>query len=90
MNGITVAGYGQALDAVYRAIQASDLAAPPVLLGPETTGFLGGVVQRYMAGLDVAQVGGIAHHLYGTTEDNPAPDWFNGGMSAVGAAAAGV
>ena len=90
MNGIAVAGYGQALDAVYRAIQASDLATRPVLLGPETTGFLGGVVERYMAGLDLEQLGGIAHHLYGSTADNPAPDWFNGSMSTVGAAAAGV
>ena len=90
MNGIAVAGYGQALDAVYRAIAASDLATRPVLLGPETTGFLGGVVERYMAGLDLEQLGGIAHHLYGSTADNPAPDWFNGSMSTVGAAAAGV
>jgi glucuronoarabinoxylan endo-1,4-beta-xylanase len=90
MNGITVAGYGQALDAVYRAIQASDLATRPVLLGPETTGFLGGVVERYMAGVDLSQLGGIAHHLYGSTEDNPAPDWFNGSMSTVGAHAAAV
>ena len=90
MNGIAVAGYGQALDAVYRAIQASDLATRPVLLGPETTGFLGGVVERYMAGLDLEQLGGIAHHLYGSTADNPAPDWFNGSMSTVGAAAASV
>ena len=73
MEGITVAGYGQALDAVYHAIRSSDLASPPVLLGPETTGFLGDVVQRYMAGLDREQLGGIAHHLYGSTADNPTP-----------------
>ena len=90
MEGITVAGYGQALDAVYHAIQSSDLASPPVLLGPETTGFLGDVVQRYMAGLDLGQLGGIAHHLYGSTADNPNPDWFDGSMSAVGAAATAV
>jgi glucuronoarabinoxylan endo-1,4-beta-xylanase len=90
MNGITVAGYGQALDAVSHAIQSSDLARPPVLLGPETTGFLDGVVQKYMGGIDLGQIGGIAHHLYGSTEDNPSPDWFSGSMSAVGAAAAKV
>ena len=90
MEGITVAGYGQALDAVYHAIQSSDLARPPVLLGPETTGFLGDVVQRYMAGLDLEQLGGIAHHLYGSTAANPNPDWFDGSMSAVGAAATAV
>lgn len=90
IEGIPVAGYGQALNAVYHAIQSSDLASPPVLLGPETTGFLGGVVQRYTDGVDLAQLGGIAHHLYGSTEDNPNPDWFNGSMRAVGAAATEV
>lgn len=90
MNGITVAGYAQALDAVSGAIESSDLASRPVLLGPETTGFRDDVVQRYMAGLDLQRLGGIAHHLYGSTEDNPNPDWFNSSMSAVGAAAAMV
>jgi glucuronoarabinoxylan endo-1,4-beta-xylanase len=87
MEGIQVAGYGQALDAVSSAIQSSDLASPPVLLGPETTGFVNDVVQRYMGGLDLGKLGGIAHHLYGSTEDNPSPDWFNGSMAAVGRAA---
>ena len=88
MEGITVAGYGQALDAVYGAIQASTLASRPVLVGPETTGFLDNVVQKYLAGLNLAELGGIAHHLYGSTEDNPNPDWFNDSMGSVGKAAA--
>jgi glucuronoarabinoxylan endo-1,4-beta-xylanase len=88
MNGITVAGYAQALNAVSGAIQSSNLASRPVLLGPETTGFRDNVVQRYLASLDLQQLGGIAHHLYGSTEDNPNPDWFNGGLSAIGGAAA--
>jgi len=90
--GIPGAGYGQALDAVYNAIQAAGLASPPLLLGPETTGFANGVVQRYMNGLDAAQLGGVAHHLYGSTGDNPAPDSFDGAMGEVArtGAAAGL
>ena len=87
LEGITTAGYGQALEAVYNAIGASTLASPPIIVGPETTGFRDNIVQKYLAGLNLAQLGGIAHHLYGTTEDNPNPDWFNGSMSSVGKAA---
>jgi glucuronoarabinoxylan endo-1,4-beta-xylanase len=92
LEGIATAGYGQAVDAVYNAIAASSLATRPIIVGPETTGFRDNVVQKYLSGLDLAQLGGIAHHLYGTTEDNPNPDWFNGSMSSVGksAAAAGL
>jgi glucuronoarabinoxylan endo-1,4-beta-xylanase len=92
MEGIPVAGYGQALDAVYGAIQASTLASRPTIVGPETTGFQDNVVQKYLAGLNLAELGGIAHHLYGSTENNPNPDWFNGAMNSVGktAAAAGL
>lgn len=78
--GIATAGYGQALDAVSGAIQAASLASPPVLLGPETTGFKGNIVQQYLNGLDPSELGGIAHHLYGNTGDNPAPDTFNASM----------
>jgi glucuronoarabinoxylan endo-1,4-beta-xylanase len=88
MEGIATAGYGQALDAVYNAIATSSLASRPAIVGPETTGFRDNVVQKYLNGLDLSQLGGIAHHLYGTTEDNPNPDWFNGSMSSVGKAAA--
>ena len=78
--GIAAAGYGQALDAVSGAIGAATLAAPPVLLGPETTGFSGNVVQQYLDGLDPSKLGGIAHHLYGIPGDNPGPDAFNGSL----------
>jgi glucuronoarabinoxylan endo-1,4-beta-xylanase len=81
--GISAAGYGQALDAVYGAIQAADLASPPVLLGPETTGFRDNIVQKYMNGLNAAELGGVAHHMYGATGDNPAPDTFDGAMGDV-------
>ena len=82
--GIAAAGYGQALDAVSGAIQAATLASPPVLLGPETTGFKGNIVQQYLNGLDPSKLGGIAHHLYGNTGDNPAPDTFNASMADIG------
>ncbi len=78
--GIAAAGYGQALDAVGSAIQAATLASPPVLLGPETTGFQGNIVQQYLNGLDPSKLGGIAHHLYGNIGDNPAPDTFDASM----------
>ena len=78
--GVPAAGYGQALDAVSGAIQAASLASPPVLLGPETTGYSGNIVQQYLNGLDPSKLGGIAHHLYGSTEDNPGPDTFNGSL----------
>jgi glucuronoarabinoxylan endo-1,4-beta-xylanase len=88
LEGIATAGYGQALAAVHDAIQASTLAPRPTLLGPETTGFLDDVVQKYMNGLELGRLGGIAHHLYGTREANPNPDWFNDSMRGVGKAAA--
>jgi glucuronoarabinoxylan endo-1,4-beta-xylanase len=78
--GVAAAGYGQALDAVSGAIQAASLPSPPVLLGPETTGFSGNVVQQYLDGLDPSRLGGIAHHLYGIPGDNPGPDAFNASL----------
>jgi len=88
--GIPAAGYGQALDAVYQGIQAAALAAPPVLLGPETTGFANGIVQKYMNGINPAEIGGVAHHLYGATGNNPAPDSFDGAMRDVARTGAAV
>jgi glucuronoarabinoxylan endo-1,4-beta-xylanase len=88
LEGITTAGYGQALDAVYNAIHASTLASPPIIVGPETTGFRDNIVQKYLPGLNLGQLGAIAHHLYGTTEDNPNPDWFDGPMRDIAKAAA--
>ncbi len=79
--GIPAAGYGQALDAVASAIGGAGLASPPVLIGPETTGFTGNVVQQYLDGVDPSLLGAIAHHLYGVTGDNPGPDSFNGSLS---------
>jgi glucuronoarabinoxylan endo-1,4-beta-xylanase len=88
LEGISTAGYGQALDAVYGAVQASSLASKPVIVGPETTGFGGDTVQRYLAHLNLGQLGGIAHHMYGATVDNPDPDGFNSSMRNVAKSAA--
>ena len=81
--GIPAAGYGQALDAVAGAIQTAGLASPPVVLGPEPTGFNDDNVQHYLDGLDTSKLGGIAHHMYGSTSDNPAPDSFEAAMRDV-------
>jgi glucuronoarabinoxylan endo-1,4-beta-xylanase len=81
--GTRAAGYGQALDAVSSAIQAAGLASPPVLLGPEPTGVNNNNVQHYLDGLDTSKLGAIAHHMYGSTSDNPAPDSFEEAMRAV-------
>ena len=83
--GIPAAGYGQALDAVAAAIEAAALASPPVVLGPEPTGMNNDNVQHYLDGLDTSKLGGIAHHMYGSTSDNPAPDSFEGAMRNVAA-----
>jgi glucuronoarabinoxylan endo-1,4-beta-xylanase len=88
LEGIATAGYGQAVDAVYQALAASNLASRPIIVGPETTGFRDKIVQKYLPGVDLSQLGAIAHHLYGTTQDNPDPDWFSGAMRDVGRAAA--
>jgi glucuronoarabinoxylan endo-1,4-beta-xylanase len=88
VEGIPAAGYGQALDAVSGAIRAAGLASPPVVVGPETTGFKGDIVEQYLDGLDRSELGGIAHHLYGVTGDNPAPDTFNSSMLDIGRAGA--
>lgn len=88
VEGIATAGYPQALEAVYDAVAASGLASKPVLVGPETTGFADNIVPRYLTAVKPGLIGAIAHHLYGTTEDNPNPDWFNGALASVGKVAA--
>jgi glucuronoarabinoxylan endo-1,4-beta-xylanase len=81
--GIPAAGYGQALDAVAGAIAGAGLTSPPVMLGPEPTGIGNNNVQHYLDGLDTSKLGGIAHHMYGSTSDNPAPDSLEGAMRDV-------
>lgn len=88
LEGIATADYGRALDAVYGALAASSLTSRPIMIGPETTGFGNNVVQKYLAGVNLAELGGIAHHMYGSTEDNPNPDWFDGSMNGLAKTAA--
>jgi glucuronoarabinoxylan endo-1,4-beta-xylanase len=71
-------GYGAALNAVYQRLQS--LPAPPQMIGPETAGISSSIGQ-YCANMNLAQVYGIAHHLYngGTgsnTSANINPDGF--------------
>ncbi|MCK4748701.1 MAG: hypothetical protein KAT15_16725, partial [Bacteroidales bacterium] len=66
----TIAGYNQALDAVYDTIMARE--HKPVILGPETVGIGYNAVENYVNALDLSKLGGIAHHLYhGVDESNP-------------------
>jgi glucuronoarabinoxylan endo-1,4-beta-xylanase len=88
VEGVAAAGYPQALEAVYNAVASSGLATKPIIVGPETTGFANFIVPRYLAAVKPGLIGAIAHHLYGTTEDNPNPDWFNGELASLGKAAA--
>jgi glucuronoarabinoxylan endo-1,4-beta-xylanase len=91
VQGIAAAGYGQALDAVYGAIQGSNLAVKPLLIGPETSGIGSSKVQRYLAGMGATSFFGVAHHLYngGGSGKSPAPDSFAQSMAAAATAAAG-
>ena len=40
-------------------------------------------LEYYLDGLDTSKLGGIAHHMYGSSSDNPAPDSFEGPMRDV-------
>jgi glucuronoarabinoxylan endo-1,4-beta-xylanase len=83
-------GYGAALAAVHGELQKLD--SPPPLLGPETLGIHYDKVQSYLAGLDVALLSGVAHHIYERGNDNvwdwrePGPDSFLDEMAALKAA----
>lgn len=87
VQGITTAGYPQALEAVHDAIAGSSLATRPIIVGPETTGYADNIVERYLTDVKPGLIGAIAHHLYGATEDNPNPDSFNGALATMGRSA---
>jgi glucuronoarabinoxylan endo-1,4-beta-xylanase len=92
VEGPSAAGYGPALDAVYRAIQSSaSLSHKPQIIGPERSGIEGGTLEAYLTKLDMNQIAGVAHHLYngGNSTTNPAPESFNSAMANVVNAAAG-
>jgi len=66
----TIAGYNQALDAVYDSLQTRELR--PLILGPEPSGIGYNSVENYVNALDLSKLDGIAHHLYhGVDENNP-------------------
>jgi len=88
---IQAAGYGQALSAVYAAIQSSTLAVKPRIVGPESSGIGSNSVQRYQGGMNPDEFYGVAHHLYngGASGNNPSPDSFAQAMAGVSTSAAG-
>lgn len=72
-NGIVCAGYGNAVDAVYKKLGASP--NPPKLIGPETIGIGYGDPENYFPPADPklnSELWGLSHHLYhGGTEKDP-------------------
>jgi glucuronoarabinoxylan endo-1,4-beta-xylanase len=71
-------GYGTALNSVYTRL--STMSTPPKIIGPEVTGIGSNVVQNYIAGLNLAQLYAVAHHLYNGGDPNN-PDSFNTNMT---------
>ncbi|MDX8337925.1 T9SS type A sorting domain-containing protein [Draconibacterium sp. IB214405] len=76
----TIAGYNQALEAVYNKIEQRDV--KPKILGPETIGIGYNTVQNYINALNSSYIYGVAHHLYhGVDENNP---WVSSYFNEVG------
>ncbi len=76
-HGIGVAGYDQALDAVYSHVQA--LAPVPLLLGPEISGIGGKKLQNYLGRMNPDHFAVVAHHLYNGGMPT-APETYNVAM----------
>jgi O-glycosyl hydrolase len=76
-RGISVAGYDQALDAVYSHVQA--LAPVPLLLGPEISGIGGKKLQNYLGHMNPDHFAVVAHHLYNGGMPT-APETYNAAM----------
>ncbi|MCQ2124753.1 MAG: glycosyl hydrolase [Fibrobacter sp.] len=72
-----IAGYKQALNAVYDALNG--MANRPVILGPEPLGIGYSNFQKYTAELDQSKLGGYAYHLYhaGDGNDNSGNNYLN-------------
>ena len=86
-----VAGYKQALNAVYDAVKTMPNA--PKILGPEPLGIGYNNFQKYMSELDETKLDGYAYHIYhaGDGNDNSGnnylkPENFRKSMSAIGTA----
>jgi glucuronoarabinoxylan endo-1,4-beta-xylanase len=65
-NTFAVAGYPNALDAAYAAVQS--LPSPPTLIGPETDGLMG--ISTYLSSMNSTHYGIIAHHLYNVSDSS--------------------
>lgn len=78
------AGYGPALDAVYKAVQeASSITPKPQFIGGEPAGIASNKVQDYLAGLvNPAQISIIGHHLYNGGSGHQ-PDGYRSAMRAL-------
>ncbi len=76
-----IAGYPQALDAVYNRLQAMD--SPPKILGPEVVGVGYGVIQDYLNNMNLDQIYGIAYHLYHGGTHHAIPDSYNSNLLRV-------
>jgi glucuronoarabinoxylan endo-1,4-beta-xylanase len=85
-NGGSYASYTTALDTTYKLVQG--LTDPPTLVGPETFGIGYGNIQGFLAALNPAEIGAVAHHLY-TGGNSSSPDSFNSSMLQVAAALPG-
>lgn len=73
----SVAGYAQALNAVYDSLKS--IANPPKILGPEPLGIGYDNFQKYMNVLDGNKLDGYAYHLYhaGNGHDNSLENYNN-------------
>ncbi len=73
----SVAGYAQALNAVYDSLKS--IANPPKILGPEPLGIGYSNFQKYMNALDGNKLDGYAYHLYhaGNGHDNSLENYNN-------------
>lgn len=84
-----VAGYKQALNAVYDAVKTMPNA--PKILGPEPLGIGYDNFQKYMSELDETKLDGYAYHIYHAGDGNNnsgnnylKPENFRKSMSAIG------
>ena len=83
----TVAGYAQALNAVYDSLKSIE--NPPKILGPEPLGIGYNNFQKYMQALDANKLDGYAYHLYHSGsgkqawEDYVSPEVFRSPMEGI-------
>ncbi len=82
-----VAGYAQALNAVYDSLKS--IKDPPKILGPEPLGIGYNNFQKYMQALDVNKLDGYAYHLYHSGsgmqawDDYVSPEVFRSPMEGI-------